>query len=269
MTINNETTTEAGAITFDQENWPSIYGANDSDTDELPIIYSAAVAPQTDTVNTDVAEVVFTIGWDYSEPFVLTDYYTFTDDPETGGWKVGLTSSFKDALYRSRSNNIGMNAGQRQYKCWYPGNPIPAIPSTYKGKPVTNINYMFALAHPDDMIWTEDGHSFGAIDLSLCDFSNVVSMQGLFYKSYVDFVTLPKYTSSKVTDMSYMFGNNNYSIKNPSIDLSDFDLTNINISSIFNGSALQDTVVYVKNTTSKEKLESLYSQITFEIKSAD
>lgn len=241
MTINNETTTEAGAITFDQENWPSIYGANDSDTDELPIIYSAAVAPQADTVNTDVAEVVFTIGWDYSEPDVLTDYYTFTDDPATGGWKVELNSEFKNALYYKRG--MGQPIGQKQYHAWLPGSPLPALPAEYEGKPVTNLASMFALTkieHTDDggiMMTPSYGVSFGNLDLSNFDISNVVNMEGIFYDCGADV-----------------------------IDLSSFDFSEIDIPNYFIDGV---KTVYVKDAADQEKLQEKFSDITFEVKSVD
>ena len=63
MTINNETTTGADAITFDQSNWPAIAAVNDSDTDQFHLVYDADVAPQTNALNKDIADVVFTIGW--------------------------------------------------------------------------------------------------------------------------------------------------------------------------------------------------------------
>lgn len=237
MTINNETTTEAGAITFDQENWPSIYGANDSDTDELPIIYSAAVAPQTDTVNTDVAEVVFTIGWDYSEPFVLTDYYTFIDDPETGGWKVSLNGDFQDALYEYSSGGWGTK--QDPFGTWYPGNPLPSLPSVYEGKPVTNISMMFCLDDPYDMVFHDGGPTFGDLDLSNFDFSNIVKMDAMFASANAK-----------------------------SIDLSNLDFSEKEIERYFLYEGCYGTI-YVKDVVAQEKLEEAYPEITFEVKTVD
>lgn len=63
MTINNETTTGADTITFDQENWPVIAAANDGDTDQFHLVYDADVAPQTDALNKDIADVILCILW--------------------------------------------------------------------------------------------------------------------------------------------------------------------------------------------------------------
>lgn len=269
MTINNETTTEAGAITFDQENWPSIYGANDSDTDELPIIYSAAVAPQTDTVNTDVAEVVFTIGWDTVDPIgQITDYYTFTDDPETNGWKVSLTSQFKSALLYD-SELFGVPYGQTQYKDWYPGNPLPELPAEYEGKPVTNLNYMFATSYSyssGGSFGTINGYgSFGNLDLRNFDVSNVVTMDQMFNScGDASSIILDGWDTSNVTNMHNMFNSSKLTV----LDLSSFNFSQVSVDSLLkNCSKL--TTVYVKDSDTQEKFEAVYPSITFEVKSVD
>ncbi len=64
MTLNGEASVEGG-ISFSAENWTRMDGANDTDSDELALSYTAKVAPQ-GSVLTDatMANVVFTLGWD-------------------------------------------------------------------------------------------------------------------------------------------------------------------------------------------------------------
>lgn len=242
MTINGDKTNAEGNLVFSQDNWAAIGAKDDAgNTDELAITYDAVVAPQADTVNTDIAEVVFTIGWDLAEPFTLTDYYTFTDDPETGGWKVGLNEDFEYALYSLRM--MGQPMGQKQYQAWIPGSPLPALPAKYENKPVTNISSMFALTkveHADDGSIIETpyhGVSFGNLDLSDFDVSNVVNMEAAFYDCKSDI-----------------------------IDLSSFDFSKIDVPDLFIRGV---KTVYVKNVTTQEKLKEAYPDITFEVKAVD
>lgn len=73
MTINGETTTGADSITFNSVNWPMIAAANDSDTDQFHLVYDATVAPQSTAVTTDIADVVFTVGWNLDGQGVVSD----------------------------------------------------------------------------------------------------------------------------------------------------------------------------------------------------
>lgn len=262
MTINNETTTGANAITFDQENWPAIAAANDGDTDQFHLVYDADVAPQTDALNKDIADVVFTIGWNTVDgtdsstsssggssaivPEVLTDYYTFTNDSTTGGWKVGLNSSFRNAVNYSYV-----------YKEWHPDNPLPALPSTYQDKPVTSMKEMFShcssltkldLSGFDTSNVTDMSLMFWAcnslteLDLSGFDTSNVVSMYSMFVscRSLVE-LDLSSFDTSSVTDMSCMFNGCS-------------DLTKPNLSS-FNTSKVTDMNTMFNNCSNLTELD--------------
>ena len=73
MTINNEVTTGADMITFEQSNWPVIAAANDSDSDCLHLVYSAAIVPQSRSINEEIANVVFTIGWNAARDDLVSD----------------------------------------------------------------------------------------------------------------------------------------------------------------------------------------------------
>ncbi len=64
MTLNSEATVEDG-ISFSAANWTRLDGANATDSDELPLSYTAKVAPQGSVVtDATMANVVFTLGWD-------------------------------------------------------------------------------------------------------------------------------------------------------------------------------------------------------------
>lgn len=64
LQINGEKTTADDSISFAAGNWAVMDGANDTDSDELPITYSAKVAPQADAISGEsVVTIVFTIGW--------------------------------------------------------------------------------------------------------------------------------------------------------------------------------------------------------------
>lgn len=219
MTINNETTTGANAITFDQENWPAIAATNHGNTDRFHLVYDADVAPQTDALNNDIADVVFTIGWNTADdtssssnggstaivPKVLTDYYTFTNDSATGGWQVGLNEKFKSALNQ---------AEPVAYKEWNPGDPLPVLPSTYQGKPVTNYFRVFGSCN-----------AITYLDLSGWDTSNVSNMSMMFWHcESLSCLDLSSFDTSNVTDMASMFMSCE-TLK--SLDLSNFDIHNV------------------------------------------
>lgn len=69
MEINGDKTTGADAISFTQANFPVLAGKNDTNTDELPIVYNAKVPAQATVVSgQNVASVVFTVGWNVETP---------------------------------------------------------------------------------------------------------------------------------------------------------------------------------------------------------
>lgn len=62
--INNDVTV-GNSFSFTQANFPRLEGANDTDTDELAIVYDASIPAQATAItDTQIATVVFTIGWD-------------------------------------------------------------------------------------------------------------------------------------------------------------------------------------------------------------
>lgn len=65
MSINNDKTTGADAVSFNAENFPSLDGENDTESDELAIIYDAKVPAHSTAIEAaQVAQVTFTIAWD-------------------------------------------------------------------------------------------------------------------------------------------------------------------------------------------------------------
>lgn len=66
MVINNQKTTGADKLTtFSEANFPRLEGVNDTDSDELPIVYDAKVPAQATALTDEtVANVTFVIGWD-------------------------------------------------------------------------------------------------------------------------------------------------------------------------------------------------------------
>lgn len=185
MIINSETTTDNGSITFNADNWPVISGSNNSDTDEFPIIYSAIIAPQSDALDTDIAEVVFTIDWNMG--INIEDYYTFVDDKSnSGGWKLGLTEDFKNALNQAEPTD---------YESWQAGTPLPAFPEEYNGIPVTSLNSMF-----------RDCRNMKTVDVSAWDTSEITEMNQMFSNcTSLKTLDLSTWNFSSATDATDMF----------------------------------------------------------------
>ena len=73
MTINGETTTGANTITFDRTKWPIIPAFNKTETNKFNLVYDATVAPQSGVVEAEIADVVFTVGWNYDGIGIVTD----------------------------------------------------------------------------------------------------------------------------------------------------------------------------------------------------
>lgn len=68
LELNGEKTTGADTNSFDQANFPTLSGENDTDSDELPITYNAKVPGQaSEIVDANVADIMFTIGWHLAE----------------------------------------------------------------------------------------------------------------------------------------------------------------------------------------------------------
>lgn len=193
------------------------------------------------TVNSDMTVKAVFKKSDIVDEVALLDYYTFTDDTfNTGGWKVGLNDTFKDALNKQSPS---------AYKEWNPGEPLPALPSTYQGKPITNMSEMFF-----------NLYNFTSLNLSKFDTSNVTDMSDMFhYCAGLTSLDVSNFNTSNVTNMSNMFYNcweltsldvSNFDTSNvtnmegmfgicyglTSLDVSDFDTSNVmNMASMFHG----------------------------------
>ena len=134
-------------------------------------------------------------------------YYDFTDDQSTGGWKVSLKKGFENAINNDSS-----------FEDWSAGEPVPVIPSTYQGKPVTSTAGLFAtLTGNNDLI------------IDNLDTSNVTDMSSMFFQLGMTLI-IRDLDTSNVTDMSSMF--NEYG-RHAAID-DTLDLSMLNTSSATN-----------------------------------
>lgn len=70
FSLNGDITTSSH-LEFDQSNWPSITSKG-----ERLLTYDATLPPQSESIVEEVAQVVFTIGWDHAED--TTEYTPFT-----------------------------------------------------------------------------------------------------------------------------------------------------------------------------------------------
>ena len=178
-------------------------------------------------------------------------YYTFTDDPTTGGWKVGLKSEFKSALNSNSS-----------FENWNDGEPLPALPSTYQGKPVTSLKLLFSNLKVDTLMLDNLDTSnvtdmtgmfmmckLTSLDLSNLDTSNVTSMEMMFNScSNLNSLDLGSIDTSKVTSMKNMFAS---CISLTSLDLSKFDTSKVtNMNSMFSSCNKLDSLNISKLDTS-------------------
>lgn len=171
----------------------------------------------------------------------LLDYYTFKDDTSnTGGWRVGLNDAFKTALNKQSPS---------AYKEWKPGDPLPALPSTYQGKPVTSMYRMFYdykevtslnLSNFDTSNVTNMGYMFWLcnsltyLNLSSFDTSNVTNMECMFQNcGRLSYLNLSNFDTSNVTNMENMFL---YCRKFTSLNLSNFNTSKVtNMKNMFSG----------------------------------
>ena len=178
-------------------------------------------------------------------------YYTFTDDPTTGGWKVSLKSEFKSALNSNSS-----------FENWNDGDPLPALPSTYQGKPVTSLKLLFSNLKVDTLMLDNLDTSnvtdmtgmfmmckLTSLDLSNLDTSNVTSMEMMFKScSNLNSLDLGSIDTSKVTNMKNMFAS---CISLTSLDLSKFDTSSVNnMNSMFSSCSKLDSLNISKLDTS-------------------
>lgn len=198
MVINNEATMNDGTITFNADNWPVICGSNDSNTDEFNIIYSANIAPQADMLNTDIAEIIFTIDWNTG--INIEDYYTFTDDrSNSGGWKLGLTEEFKNALNQTEPTS---------YESWETGTPLLAFPTEYNGTPVTSLDSIFS-----------NCAKMKSIDVSAWDTSNITNMRQVFSNcTSLTSLDLTTWDFSSTIDATDMFAGSTSNLEKIYID---------------------------------------------------
>lgn len=120
----------------------------------------------------------------------IEQYYTFTALADGSGnvnwYKVGLTSGFKAALNK---------ATPTAYGDWKPGSPLPGIPATYKGKPVTSISGVF-----------QNCTEIRNLDLTAWDVSNVNDVGYLFQKcTNLQSVNMAGWNSSNVSSLLCTF----------------------------------------------------------------
>lgn len=140
---------------------------------------------------------------------ILEDFYKYTDDPSTGGYKVALSSGFK----------IALDSASSKYRGWSIGSPLPNPGSMYRSTPVTSMHSMFYRSQAT------------TLDLSDFDTSNVTTMFSMFSNSSVTTLDVSSFDTSKVTDMYSMFA---YSLANP-LDLSNFNTSSVTrMDSMFN-----------------------------------
>ena len=116
FTINNEKTTGADTITFDESNFPVLDGANDTDSDELVIDYDALIAPQNAAVvDMDIANIVFTIAWEeLGIPLKFGEKYILTTDYTDGAFGTDITF-FENGSAVSSSENEPAPEGYFSY----------------------------------------------------------------------------------------------------------------------------------------------------------
>ncbi len=135
-----------------------------------------------------VIEVVVT-----EEYNILLDYYTYTYDSTTGGYKLGLTADFKTAVSSSNGTFEDSNA-----VIWNAGDPLPNPGSTYGDYDVTSYLNLFSGCYPS------------ILNLSLWDTSNVKDMRYLFFAMDWGAVSIDmsSFTTESLTLTDGMFGCN-------------------------------------------------------------
>lgn len=112
--------------------------------------------------------------------------------------------------------------------------------SNFNTKNVTNMAYMFGQCR-----------ALTSLDLSGFDTSNVTDMSSMFYQCVtLTSINVSSFNTSNVTNMRQMF----YATKCSMLDLTSFDFTNVEIMSNF---ITSDSTIYVKDQTSKSKIESM------------
>ncbi len=124
----------------------------------------------------------------------------------SGGWKVRLNGEFKAALNQQSPS---------AYKDWNPGEPLPELPSTYQGKPVIDIAFMFSGCG-----------LITSLDLSRWDTSNVKDLSYVFFgMKSIESLDLSNWNTGRVTDMYGLFrGCTNLS----NLSISNWNTSNVN-----------------------------------------
>lgn len=120
----------------------------------------------------------------------VEQYYTFAALADSSGnvigYKVGLASGFKTALNK---------ASPTAYGDWKPGTPLPSIPATYNGKPVTSLSGIF-----------QNCTEIRSLDLTTWDVSNVTDASYMFQKcTNLQSVNMAGWNSSNVTSLLSTF----------------------------------------------------------------
>ncbi len=162
----------------------------------------AKIPIQYDSFTANVATIVFTVG-EYStegsaELPNIEDYYTYTYDPATNGYILGLSEDFGGMLSSWWYEEEGFWDSEGNHLA--PDEPLPNPGNIYCGSngwlPVTKTTGMFA-----------DLGECRKLYLSKFDVSNVVDMSNMFSNSeYLQFIDLLSFTINNVTTSNMFDG---------------------------------------------------------------
>ena len=174
-----------GSKTFYMEVSAPTLGTTINGNKDLLIAYSGDIAPQSDALNEDIADVTFTIGWQLAS-IPVNEYYGVLDIGDAG-YRLTLNPDFKTALNSTEPTT---------YEVWSTGDPLPAFPESYNGRIISDLSGMF-----------NGCYETTSLDLSLWDTSNITNMSSMFAGcSKLTSVNVSSFDTSNVTDMSNMFG---------------------------------------------------------------
>ncbi|MGI6736968.1 MAG: BspA family leucine-rich repeat surface protein [Anaerovoracaceae bacterium] len=128
---------------------------------------------------------------------VSNDFYTYTFDADTHGYRVGLSAAFRAQLDKASGGSLTGSLGSGTEKItWKTGEalPNPAPGGKYNDIAVTDMSKLFA------------GSTAASLDLSAFDASNVEMMTGMFKNcAALTKVRLCTANTAKLKDVSSMF----------------------------------------------------------------
>ncbi|MGI6736969.1 MAG: InlB B-repeat-containing protein [Anaerovoracaceae bacterium] len=139
----------------------------------------------------------FTIRVKETPKDAANDFYTYTYDTTTHGYKVGLSDAFRAALDQGDQGSFTGAAGSGSETInWRAGEalPDPAPNGQYNGTPVSSLSGLFA------------GCTAASLDLSKFTTDNVASTAGMFNRcSSLQELDLSKFNTEKVKNLAGMF----------------------------------------------------------------